>query len=931
VVLAPVPPNRDPKAWIIDDATKAKRDAMLGQIPAKGELLPSQSPGPASVNSGSTASGNAVLPGLVPSNSIAAVIGAPRVQLIPAGSGKLFGTTAVIPPSVQVTLPVSQGRQLTSGALSLGKDAVTSPIESLLHPSQIPDTEPQTAQFFSSNAPNATQNYRSEAIAEENQRKLVMSMCIDLKGNLWVGTEGGGVQRLNPKAPRFQEWTQYTVKDGLGDDNGYAVACDLHGRIWVGHLNHGVSVFDGKKWQLYEPVGGVSRPDSLSGPIGERIFCITVCPTNGDVWIATNAGLTRYRDTSDEWSYYTRAEGLPSDEADGIAFDKEANIYVSTQCDGLIMAQSSDDYKHWRQALGPNQMPTVANGTGLPSNLLNDVTVADDGTVYAATDSGLAWSVDCGSSWKFLRGKDWADRIRGRNGGPPHDWTSTTAEALLAEDWCDCLASVGKDLLVGFRTGGVEARSPNTAATTIRAPQSDMVTALAVMSNGTTLVGTYGDGISSYPSPASFAAVRHTSTDDNANVSLPSGAKPPELEDLNQMLAAMALVPSKNPIDSSKVIGIEDDWRTEGDWLGRYGRYWAVICAVNSPSDYLWGAGLQPVSYSAKVGDSHSLNDSLRYWVGSLYTSDPRVLEMPPVYMDSRLARGLTKPDMNRRQAEWDDHGEAYPVSHEGPDIYCSIKIPNGQFILSAYEMNNDGHAGRERSRDYSFEIKSQFDTRNGTTSDFSALPTIATARVSNFWNGVYKRFLVQGPAEITIRINRHYSENAMVSGFMLDLPDERPAPYFMTADEWDVADMAARNSRDLMLAEWQENPSNRLKHFAACTTSADAERKTSQSLESLRLWNPQWWAYNDRKVSTLLARWCEVNIPTDAGPDQKKWEGSAFYRSGLYPQWEMIQIAAGQVTARQIEKSLKWDQKIPAYSGRGYATVAQYLKAIKQ
>ncbi len=69
---------------------------------------------------------------------------------------------------------------------------------------------------------------------------------------------------------------QFTTKDGLGDDYGYALACDDQNRIWVGHLNHGVSVFNGQKWQTYEVVGGLSRPDTLNGPLGERIFKIAV-------------------------------------------------------------------------------------------------------------------------------------------------------------------------------------------------------------------------------------------------------------------------------------------------------------------------------------------------------------------------------------------------------------------------------------------------------------------------------------------------------------------------------------------------------------------------------------------------------------------------------------------------------------------------------
>ena len=111
------------------------------------------------------------------------------------------------------------------------------------------------------------------------------------------------------KAEAYQ-W--FTTDDGLGDDNGYAVACDRLGRIWVGHLNHGVSVYNGHQWQTYEVVGGLSRPDTLSGPLGERVFAIAVCPTDGDVWIATNCGLSRYSEKQDTWNYYTRRSDRPS-------------------------------------------------------------------------------------------------------------------------------------------------------------------------------------------------------------------------------------------------------------------------------------------------------------------------------------------------------------------------------------------------------------------------------------------------------------------------------------------------------------------------------------------------------------------------------------------------------------------------------------------
>jgi ligand-binding sensor domain-containing protein len=87
------------------------------------------------------------------------------------------------------------------------------------------------------------------------------------------------------------------IPDGRGDNNGYALAIDKLGRLWVGHLNTRVSVFNGKDWKNY---------DVVDGPIGERIFDIKICPKDGDVWIATSAGITRYKIDSDTWEHLIR-------------------------------------------------------------------------------------------------------------------------------------------------------------------------------------------------------------------------------------------------------------------------------------------------------------------------------------------------------------------------------------------------------------------------------------------------------------------------------------------------------------------------------------------------------------------------------------------------------------------------------------------------
>lgn len=65
----------------------------------------------------------------------------------------------------------------------------------------------------------------------------------DRSGNIWIGSEDGDLRCYHPAS---KSWTHYTQLNGLGDNYVYALCCDRAGRIWAGHLNHGVSVFDGK-------------------------------------------------------------------------------------------------------------------------------------------------------------------------------------------------------------------------------------------------------------------------------------------------------------------------------------------------------------------------------------------------------------------------------------------------------------------------------------------------------------------------------------------------------------------------------------------------------------------------------------------------------------------------------------------------------------
>ena len=765
---------------------------------------------------------------------------------------------------------------------------------------------------------------------------FIVSLAQDKQSNIWIGTEGAGIFCYNPLAETNQQWTQFTVTNGLGDNYAYALACDQQGRIWAGHLNHGVSVFNGSTWQNY---------DVLNGPIGERVFRIAVCPTDGDVWMATSAGLTRYSVNKDSWTYYTRADGLPSDQANALAFDKRGNLYVGTQCDGIVIASGSTDYRQWRVVSAPDKLPISCKGFGLPTKQINDILVSSKGTVFAATSAGLACSTNQGESWDYIRGRNYADKVRGLTGGPPKKWEEADKQAmagLLSEDYVTCLAEDLKGLLwLGFREHGFVALDIESYKPVVKASfkRLDLVSAILPSDGSNIFWGGYRGGFL-ISSGLSHNRRNRSSSDHGANFQppisyepavFPTPARPPSLAELNGMLQEVSTVASLGVVDQPTVIPLEDDWQTEGKWLGRYGRFWSVLCANWSPHDDIWGAGWD-VSYDARIGFNHAPNDSMRYWVHWLATKDNRALEMSPTYMDSRVEKHLTTWDVDRRQSEWDDGGEKYPMTKDGPHIYLSLKVPPGLFYLSLYDDNKDGqsafhgrfrdyyisirpHSGRE-SMDSSGVMRSFYDIEN-----FDLEPELAHARIENFWPGVYKRFLVRGPATLTVQIKRNYSFNTILAGAMLDLVDEFPPPYYQSRREWERKQSLQNvESPKTML----EGPA-----FSPATTSDGAAKCLFETLQRLSFKNEVWWAINKRRFYLPLAR-LYLRQERNMSPKENISEqtASCYYQIGLYPQWEEELKHFGITPTRDIEKSLRWDGVTYSSAGKEYEIVSRYLES---
>lgn len=651
--------------------------------------------------------------------------------------------------------------------------------------------------------------------------------------------------------------------------------------------------------------------------------------------MATNAGLTRFSPKTNLWKHYTRANGLPSNQLSALAIDSLGHIYLGTQSEGIAIAKPDDDYRNWqivrRDETTP--FPNTSAGSGLPSNLINDILVADDDTVYAATTCGLVRSKDFGENWTYLRGADWEDKLKGLYAPiAPQPPTENLNRELLREDYVTCLAEDEKGLLwLGYRQKGLEIRRPLPDRVPFISAKNakdrfPYVSAILPLPGGAALVAAYGDGLSAAPVVPAYTpdslereelAKRRgwkTVVPPTKIAPLPIAASVPTTAELQALLKEAENVPAvdgKAPI----VVPLAEDWTTQGDWLGRYGRYWADLCAMCSPEDHVWGAGGK-VAYRWSLGPNRAASDSVRYWVHWLQTDNKRVLEMPPVYADSRLVKGLTTPNKLRRQSEVDDHGESYPMSKDGPHLRLVLQVPPGDWILSLYNHNKDGHAGMNRMRDYLIGIRPH-DPKLAPydTSDWNKQPELGRSRQRDFWGGVYQKFLVQGPQELTLEVNRNYSFNTIMAAVFLDTLEEEPFPYF---------------NLNGGLNEQTTLPQLRTAALTVALPQNETAEALWQTLEKMRNTNPSRWMAENRVYYAALTRYYEnARLRTVTAEMPILWMrlGICYRALNLMDKWEETQRRRGLVPAREIEHALKWDGQWED-RGRGFEYVAAYSTA---
>ena len=210
----------------------------------------------------------------------------------------------------------------------------------------------------------------------------VKCSIMDAKGNLWFGTNGGGVSRYDGTL-----FTTFTLAQGLAGIVVLSITEDKAGNLWFGTDGGGVSRYDGISFANFTIAQGLAH---------NVVFNITEDKA-GNLWFGTyGGGVSLYDGTS--FTNFTKAQGLASNFVVNITEDKAGNLWFGT--DGGLSLLSAESIKKLegksfkikgKEFAQKSIFKSFTTNDGLPDNFVTNVIPLPDGRMAIGTNLGIAF------------------------------------------------------------------------------------------------------------------------------------------------------------------------------------------------------------------------------------------------------------------------------------------------------------------------------------------------------------------------------------------------------------------------------------------------------------------------------------------------------------------------------------------------------------
>lgn len=172
----------------------------------------------------------------------------------------------------------------------------------------------------------------------------IMALCEDKHGNIWIGTMGDGLDRLNPVKNKFSNFRHNPVnQNSLADDDVLSLSVDKTGIIWAGsHLGSGITKIQRSRAKFNLFSHQQDNPNSLNDNVIWSVFE----DKENILWVATyRGGLNRIDRSINRFNFIMHDSKNPgsisSNHIRAVTQDRYGNLWIGTYNAGLNLLQKN--------------------------------------------------------------------------------------------------------------------------------------------------------------------------------------------------------------------------------------------------------------------------------------------------------------------------------------------------------------------------------------------------------------------------------------------------------------------------------------------------------------------------------------------------------------------------------------------------------------